>query len=327
MNRSIGSQLFAALSVSGVVLFAGVRASANVVLDESTPGWVFSSAAGAGFNYDPGATPDNGSTPNTVAFIPGYTATNTVDLVAGQTYRIIGSRVVDNTGAYGFSLALNGTTVLTELALKTDLSSGVTVQAMTYAGYYTAPTTTNTVQLLNGGSSASRVDYLEFVPTNDVFFDEHTSDLAYTGTAGSTNSIQGSINTNAADNGMALTGSGTVSGTVTLAPGTLYNVYASRNVHDTGNLGFRVNLDGNVLALDYAFPDPISPIAYPNDWAQEVLLGQFTAASASTSVLLDIGGAYYARVDYLRFEAVPEPGCLALLGCGSLLMTWRRKAA
>ncbi|MHB9071306.1 MAG: PEP-CTERM sorting domain-containing protein [Sedimentisphaerales bacterium] len=237
-------------------------------------------------------------------------------LTTGQAYKIIASRKVLNfNNNLSFSLALNGTGCMWDDAFGpvSDI-----FEQKTYQGYYRPSATTTTVMVYNGGPWFARLDYLSFDATSDVFFDEFSSPV-FTGGAGLTPvSASGAITLNPGSNGMGFGGTDTVSSTVNLIVGAQYNVYARRTIHDSGNLGYDISLGGSFLAHDAAASGAA------NDGAAEGLIGQYTATSAATSVLLSNGGPWAARVDYLRFEYIPEPATIALLALGFAALRRRK---
>jgi len=293
---------------------------ADVILDESTSGLSFSDA-GAGTIYMAGANPDNGSSANVIAISGASTASATINLVVGKKYRITASRYVNNNTAFGYTLNLNGVTVIRDNTFALDNADN-TFKTETFTGYYTATSSSTPVLLNQSGSSAARVDSLTFTETSDVFFDEASSGLTYTGAAGFTQ-IKGTLGESSSA-GLGFGPTESVGGTVNLIAGATYNVYSSRTINSSGKLSYDVTLDGQLLAHDDALP---STTVYANDFAVETLLGSFTSVDGTTDVLLNNGGEWYARVDYLRFElvSVPEPASLAILALGGMLMI-RRKA-
>lgn len=306
---------------TGVFCTAGVlslaaMARADVVFDESTSGLTFSDA-GAGAIYMAGGSPDDGSTANVVAISGASYASATINLEVGKTYRIVASRYVNNNGGFAYTLNLNGTAVYRDNAYALDNPDN-SFKTSTFAGYYTATSAATLVAINQSGNSAARVDSLTFTATNDVFFDENTAGVTMTGSAGIT-----PINCSLGGSGYGLGPADTVSGVVNLIAGGVYNVYASRTIHASGNLSYDVTLDGQLLAHDSALP---GTTIYANDVAEETLLGSFTSADGTTDVLLSNGGAWAGRVDYLRFElvAVPEPASLLLLTVGGLLALRRK---
>ncbi len=295
-----------------LVFIAVVTADQAVVFDESTPGLTY---IGEGGNWiEPGATPYDGVTYNEITFKNG-SATATIDLQAGQTYRITSRRKVNDNWSLPYHVSINGQLAHYDAALAMS-APAESYQSYTYLGYYTATSNSTVVSAHDGGSSYTRLDYLSFEVTTDVFFDELTTPT-YSGTAGLTG-IKGCMGHGSNDNGFGLGAADTVSGSVSLTAGTLYNVYASRATHSVADaFGYDLNLDGVFFAHDDALSG-----GYFDDsgWAEEVLLGQFTASSAATAVEFLNGGGYAARIDNLRFEAVPEPATMAILAAGLLFV-------
>lgn len=290
------------------------------MFDVNTPGISYTGTGSAA--YEAGAIPDDGSTPNCIDFNSSGSATATLNLVAGQKYRITANRRVTNTWNLAYYTSVNGTQLIYDNALALDNTEN-SFQQFTYYGYFTAPTASNVVSVHDGGSFYTRLNYLSFEATTDVFFDRYTSDLGMTGTAGYT-PIQGAITNGVTNNGIGFGPSDTVTGTAELISGATYNVYSCRAIHDSGNFAYDVTLDGVFFAHDSALPDTV---IYANDWASEKLLGEYTATDSATSVLLSNGGAYAARFDYLRFELVniPEPATFCLLAFGALGFIRRRR--
>lgn len=270
-----------------------------VVFDESTSGLTY---VGQGGNwYDAGGSPDDGSTYNDITFNASGSASASLNLVAGKTYKITARRMVQNNNNMSFSLDLNGTNYIWDGAY-TSGTAGL-FEEKQYLGYYKGSGAAE-VKVRNGGSYYSRLDYLEFDATTDVYFDETTFDLAFTGGAGFT-PVSGTLTPTPTTDAVGLGGPATVSGTVNLIAGRMYNVYASRMVHDTGNLSYDISFNGVTFVHDAALSSALNP----NDTTAEAFVGQYTASSAATSVLLSNGGVWAARVDYIRFELVEPLVC------------------
>jgi len=284
--------------LAAALLVLPAVAGASVVFDESTPGLILADGAGTGPDGSVGI----------IGFSGAASASANLALTAGQTYKIVASRKVLNfNNNLSFSLALNGVGCMWDDAF--GPVSDVFEQKM-YQGYYRPSAATTTVMVYNGGAWVARLDYLDFQATSDVFFDEFSSPT-FTGGAGPTAvSASGALTFNPGSNGMGFGGADTVSSIVNLIAGAQYNVYARRTIHDSGNLGYDISLDGSFFAHDAAATGSY------NDGAAEGLIGQYTATSAATNVLLSNGGPWAARVDYLRFEYIPEPATIALLGLG-----------
>lgn len=305
------------LGMVSVVLVMSMCVSASMIFDESTPGLVLFGGGDSAIAYQSGSTPDDGSTPNAIFFYQSGGAYAPMSFTAGQTYKITARRMVQNNNNMSFSLDIGGINYIWDGAWNPITPD--TFQATQYLGYYKSSGAAE-VKVYNGASWITRFDYLQFEATTDVYFDELTSDLAFTGTAGLT-PVSGTLSPTPSANAVGFGPADSVGGTVNLAAGTLYNVYASRTVHDSGNLGYDISLGGSFFAHDAA----ISGILNPNDTTGEALIGQYMATSAATNVLLSNGGPWAGRVDYLRFEAVPEPATLALLGMGVMALAAKRR--
>jgi len=307
------SSFLVVLAVALLVL--PVVAGAGFIMDESSSGLVTLGAASIG--YLPLATPNDGSTPNAFQFV------GTVDgfelsmgLTAGKTYTITTRNQVLFNHMNSFYVDLGNTTVWNNGYTVTGASD--IFETKEILGYYKA-TGAATARLHDGAEWCPRVDWVSVEETTDVYFDELTSDLALTGDAGLASVGGESLSADTEHNAIWFSTLDTISGTVALNVGTTYNVYASRFIHDTGNLGYDITLEGTFFAHDSA----TTAVGVWNDRPGESLIGEYTAIAASTDVLLHNGGAWGSRSDYLRFEAVPEPATMLLLLSG--LMFARKK--
>ena len=269
-----------------------------LVFDESTSGLTLIGGSNSAIAYQAGASPDDGSTSNAIFFLQPGGAYATLNFTAGKTYKVTARRMVQNNHTMSFSLNLGGINYMWDNAY-TSGTAGL-FEEKQYLGYYKGSGAAE-VRVYNGGSSVTRFDYLQFDATTDVYFDETTPDLAFTGSAGFT-PVSGTLSPTPTTNGIGFGGADTVSGTVTLVAGRTYNVYASRTVHDSGNLGYDMSFNGVFFARDAA-------LLTPNDSTIESPFGQYVATNATTTVQLSNGGPWAARVDYIRFELVEPLAC------------------
>lgn len=299
------------------LIVVGLTVTAQaVVFDESTSGLTYS-GDGSGY-YEPGATPDDGVADNEITFKAG-SATATINLQAGQRYKIVSRRKVNDNWQFAYHLSLDGQLAYYDASLAKG-EPAESYQSCTYQGYYTAVSGATVVSVHDGGGYFTRLDYLSFEITSDVFFDE-MSNLTYTGLAGLTG-LKGCVGHGSSDNGFGFGSTDTVAGNVDLVQGTTYNVYVSRATNSVSDVfGYDLKLDGDFFAHDEALTS-----GYFDDsgWAEEILLGQFTAGSNSIAVEFLNGGASAARIDGLRFEVVPEPATLALLAMGFIMVHRKR---
>ncbi|MHB9071307.1 MAG: hypothetical protein ACYC54_13185 [Sedimentisphaerales bacterium] len=269
----------------------------EVFFDESTAGITY---VGAGAGYEAGASPDDGSTANRIGLGSGTSASASLSLQVGQKYKLYARRRVLTNSNLSFYVDFDGVNYWYDSAYHPSLPD--TFQEAQYLGYFLPQNASTTVTVHDGGPWVARFDYLRFEPTTDVYFDENISGISFTGGAGrmhlpGTMPIAADVN-----NGVGLGVVDTVSGTVNLVAGRIYNVYASRTVHDSGNLGYDISLNGVTFVHDAA-------LLTPNDSTIESQLGQYMATNAATTVQLSNGGIWFARVDHIRFELVEPLVC------------------
>ncbi len=282
--------------VAGFTLAAW--AHAGVVLDETNA--VLSS--GASLSYDPGATPGSPSAPNIIAFAGSGSAQWTVNLVPGQKYLLTASRCVSyQSDDLGYEIRIDGTLYMNDWASCDNQDQSNTYVAMTFLGYYVPASTTTILQVDDAGPGGAKLNYITLDPTYDVYFDENGS-LEHDGLCLQRSiallppNYYGSMPT-AQRNGIIFEAA-SVSGTLTLTPGTTYNVYTSRQVYDS-NMNYDIALGGMYFATDWALP----PSPDQHDQIIEAFLGTYTPPSASTPVTLTNPGDFGARVAYIRFQA------------------------
>ncbi|MHB9035594.1 MAG: hypothetical protein ACYC64_02930 [Armatimonadota bacterium] len=278
---------------------------ASIVLDESN----VTLAGDGGLGYNPLATPN--VDPNFIGFQNG-SGTWTVNLTPGRKYKLTTRRTVTTSNNTRFAIDFNGSYYIPDLAFTPDAAQDNQCLEYTFLGYLMPSSAASTVVIHDGGPWFARVDYLKIDPTDDIYFDEN-SELTFEfgaalfqfGTNGSWPANPGTMPVSA-PNGFAFgqdQGPGAVSGTVTLQPGATYSVYASRQVHSTGNMAYQVDLGGVMFAYDSA--KTVDP--WHEDFLEEAYLGDYVANSAVTTVKCHWGGIWAARVDYLRFVLVSSP--------------------
>ncbi|MHB9035593.1 MAG: PEP-CTERM sorting domain-containing protein [Armatimonadota bacterium] len=299
-------------------------AHAGILMDESNA----TLAGDAGLGYNSQASP--GTDPNFLGFKNG-SASWTISVDPGQKYKLTSRRTVTTTNNTRFAISFDGQYYITDLAYTADAAQSDQMLEYTFLGYFMTSNAAATVLASDGGDWFARLDYLSLDATSDVYFDENSTP-AYTGTAaaftfptaGSWPANPGTL-PNTGPNGFALGSNDSVSGSVELISGMTYKVYASRQVNSTGNFAYDLSLNGQLFAHDTAVTVDMAH----NDFLEEALLGTYTATSAATSVAYTNGGPWASRVDYLRFEAVPEPGSLvglsmALLSLAGLTIRRRK---
>lgn len=256
---------------------------------------------------------------------PGaYTAI--LNMPAG-TYHVSSTRWAREDTNFSFNLSVDGVQRIEDFAVNPTGGMSEEILTIDYLGYITSDGSPMTVLLNLAGADGGRVQSVDFVLTEDVYFDENTPGLIlenvddlildYNSTPwGSTTTLKN----DAGVNGKMIKASsgptpGSMSGTIMLEAGQTYAVYASRQVHDTdvAQISYDVALNFNYFATISGQAFHVEP-----DAVEETYLGQFTAANALTNVMLSNAGQYYGRHDYLRFVAVPEPSRVALLSIAGL---------
>lgn len=269
----------------------------EIFFDESTDGLTFS---GAGTGYESGASPNDGSTPNMIGLASGTSATASLPLSVGQKYKVYARRKALTNSNLSFYVDFDGVNYWYDSAYHPSLPD--TYQESQYLGYFVPQNASTLINVHDGGPWVGRLDYLRFEPTNDVYFDENTVGISFTGASGLTH-LPGTMPIAAGvNNGIGFGPTDTITATVNLVAGRTYNVYASRTVHDSGNLGFDISLNDEMFVRDAA-------MLTPNDSTIESPLGQYVATNAATTVQLSNGGIWAARVDYIRFELVEPLVC------------------
>lgn len=300
-------------------------ASAGILMDESNATF----SGDTGLSYNPLATPN--TDPNTFAFVGNGSASWTVSIDPGQKYKLTSRRLVTTTNNTRFAISFDGNYYITDLAYSADPAQSDQMLEYLFLGYFMSSNASTTVLANSGGPWIPRVDYLRLDPTNDVYFDENSTP-AFTGAAGLyTFPTNGSWPANPGTlpntglNGFAFGTADTVSGNIELVAGITYNVYASRQVNSTGNFACDLLLNGQFFAHDTCVPIDMAH----NDFLEEAMLGTYTATSDMTSITYANGGPWATRVDYVRFEAVPEPSSVVGLSMAFLsfagMMIRRRK--
>lgn len=301
-------------------LTISVSALAEVVtFNESTPGlFIFNSSGLAGLKREPFATPSSGM--NCIKISVGDFAVANVTLVPGQKYKVTARRHVHNNAYMSFDLYLNGTWYMHDggACMNNPITYDKYAQ-VEYLGYYQPSVATTEVKIANGGLWGARVDWIKFEATSDRYFDGTASGIAYSGSSfpinfwvpwphNSTMPVghdPEKIGDNNQPNGMYLDNNnfGVITGTVTLEPSTVYEVYAGRKVHTTGLTSYDVQV-GSKIFHDSALTigDTYNGPTYFDEAVLETKLGEvLSTSSGDTAVTFSNGGAWGARVAYLRF--------------------------
>lgn len=135
-----------------------------------------------------------------------------------------------------------------------------------------------------------------------VIFDESTPGITLTGDA-SLEYESGGTPASTPNIIMLPPGSSTAYADITLEAGQQYIVSARRRTVSSGNLQFKIDLDGGLFVLDLAHSPDGGELTY-----QEVTYeGIYVPADATTTVKIYAGGSWGARVDYIQFEiGAPE---------------------
>jgi hypothetical protein len=234
----------------------------------------------------------------------GMVRANIVDLVPGKKYLVKARRRVLTNSNLGFAMNMNNVLCMYDNAYTSDPGLADTYQETTYFGYYQPANdeTYSQMKLDTGGLSGARVDYVKFVPTSDIYFDERIA--TYVNSAGPytfvvSSPYNNSLPANGTNNGMILASGANnyVTGTVTLDTTKTYRVYACRQVHSSGQLRYDVSFNDVLFASD-------SAALTPNDTLVETYLGNYQPTSSQITVKLNNAGAWFARVDYIRFEVI-----------------------
>lgn len=310
-NISMALLLWLALSVSG--------SGEVVTFDESTPElFIFNSSGLAGLKREPFATPVSGL--NCIKIGVGDFAVANVSLIPGQKYKVTARRHVHNNAYMSFDLYLNGIWYMHDggACMNNPITFDKHAQVV-YLGYYQPSAATTEVKITNGGLWGARVDWIKFEATSDKYFDGTASDITYSGSSYPINfwvpwphnSIMPvghdpeRVADNNQPNGMYFdsSDSGVVTGTINLAPSTIYQVYACRKVHTNGLTNYDVQVGGKLFhdsALTIS--DLYNAPTYFDEAMQETKLGEIlSTSSGATNVTFSNGGLWAGRVAYLRF--------------------------
>lgn len=282
------------------------------------------------------------SIPDQWLYIPDSgSATAVFNMIPGK-YIVSVNRSVLSNGAFGYPIKVNDDTIIVDTAIPLPGQSDDTFYNATFYGYYIVTGDSPvTVTLAPGGPFASRVSNVTFTLTNDIYFDENTPGVLLedspqgpiTVPGPALNSILNSADVNFTLVGASGTGTGFMFGTIDLVAGQQYAVYASRevNANQVNQLSFHLTLDDGLAPLFSATVDGM-PVNVVNGGLEQTFVGTYTPQGNSVDVLIDQPGAFAARMDYIRFVAIPEPGYLgpmviAACGLAGFLRYRRRRAA
>lgn len=302
----------------------------TIVLDESN---VTLSGTGSALYYSQNATPNDGFTPNYIYLESTGIADWAATVEPNQKYKLTMRRTVLYNNELRSTISFDDVQYMTDLAYTMDPVMWDLMDTCTFLGYFSTSDASTAVNV-TGGPWGAQIDWIKLVPTDDVYFDENTADLAFENNASLfTFSTVGSWPDNpgtlpiAGPNGIHMdSGSGTPSatGTVTLIPGAVYRVFSSRQVHSNNNRGFDVYFNGHLFARDNALPTEYVIEQDPDtgeditrylheDFVEEDYLGEYTVETSATQIEIDNPAPWASRSDYIRFELAYLPVSAASL--------------
>lgn len=267
---------------------------AGTILDESSAG--LSLSGSWQINYVSGANPDDGSTVNAILLGKNATASASINVIEGNSYRIRVRRKISSSVNISYNLSINGSVVYTDWCMVPQGSSAG-FEEVFVPGYWKAASSVLAVKLTGAGSGYSCIDYMIFEQTDDFYFDERSTGMEYAGVYGFMNIPYTMPKTG--NNAISFQSSGTAAASVFLAPG-VYDIYANRTVNSNGNVGYSIEAGG------YYFRDEAHTEKYFNDFAEEGYVGTVNIADMMTEIKVYDGGTSYARLDYLRFQKVGD---------------------
>ncbi len=284
----------------------------NEILADESLSWTFNNFMLATLAYETGASPDDGSSENSVDVGAGGVASTTINLRGGTKYKVKSRRRVHDNNQLAFSISIDGNVLIRDEAMSFT-SPYESFQEVEYLGYYVHDSNEPaTLTIYDGGGSFARVDYITFEATSDKYFDENTPGISHSamlsGPWYTPNSIPEDLDQNAAPaifNCMTFQAFGSYQGNVQLQAGEKYRVYTSRTVDWSQTMNYDIFLDGEFFAHDVAFASDAQHI----NLTEEMPIGYFIPQDDSTQVQLTNGGQGYARVDYIRFELVNPKSC------------------
>lgn len=271
--------------------------------DESVSGLVATGDASLG--YEVGATGDYDGN-NALTFSSGeFTADLGLAEVSegSNVYRMASRRKVHDTGNLSYAIDLDGSLFKIDTAIDaTELNNQFTEEVV--PGFYRDSTGSVNVKLNSGGAYAARVDYLDFIRTEEIVIDEY-SDLSYNNfmLAAIGYESGASPDNGATENSITVAAGGVANATINLAGAVKYKVKARRRVSDNGQLAFTLSVDDQVLLRDDAFA--LGDAA--NSFQEVEYLGYYVHDSnePATLSILD-GGNSVARIDYITFEPTTD---------------------
>lgn len=310
-----GTSLVPSIFAAACAIALSSASADPILFDSNSPGLQFTGTAGSDANY---------------VYVPSSSSAYTDDLIIPAGNYLVSAFRTTGVGGTAYNLAFGNVNAIRDYAL-----GGGGDETVTFLGYYLS-TGSGRIGLNDGAPSVARVRNIQFEATSNVYFDENTAGLSFSGTgtdrfnagiaAGKQDSLLNSAGYNAI--GIAPNASGgALSGTISLVMGQTYQVFVSRQMTlDSDGNNFNLTLNGDLFAT--VSGNTSSEVA--NNAFQADSFGFYTATSNSVSVLIDQAGSSYGRLDYVQFTAVPEPSSAALFALGGFAvcaMLRRKKLA